>query len=247
MIHRICSLLLLLVVLQPEFGLAISLGDAQSASDGGPGSSLALAAQNLTSGHMNIACVKWEASVNLSTITDTAGNTYTLLTQQNHSSSEPRVRCGYVLSATGNASNVVTFTFSGSASYMRGAVHSFSYTGGSAVLDGEIGSTEDDSDLTPSSNTLTTTGTDEVCLAIHGDYTSQSFSSTTINGVAHSGSPIDLGDTIIWYRLLSATFSSGASSLTRNIDNRWVQRMQCVKVGTAVASSSNLMLLLVGP
>lgn len=230
MIHRICSLLMILALCWPSAGwAAFAFGESQTGTDDGADDSLAMAAQNLASGSLNVACVKWEGSTNLNSITDTASNTYTLLTQQNHSGGEPRTRCGYVLSATGNASNVVTFNFSAASTvFRRGAVYEFTYTG-TASFDVEVGSTEADADTTPSSNTLTTTGTDEVCLAVQADYSGQTFSNHTINGVADDGTPVDLSDMAMWYRILTATFTGGASSLDRAVGARWVQRMQCFK------------------
>lgn len=227
-LQRLLSIALIVLLCWPSVSLAISLSEVRSGTEDGSDGNLALAAQNLAAGSLNIACVKWEGSVSLSSITDTAGNTYTLHTNQTHSLSEPSVRCGSVLSASGNASNIVTFNFSGSASFKRGVVYEFTYSG-TAGLDVERGSTESDSDTTPSSDTVTTTGTEEVCVAIHGDYQGHTFSNHTINGSADDGNT-DMGDTSAWYKIFASTFSGGASSLTRSGSARWVQRLQCYKI-----------------
>lgn len=241
-------LMLLAVLLGiPSPGWAITFSEVQTGTEDGSDSNLATAAQNLASGSLNIACVKWEGATTLSSITDTAGNTYTLLTNQSHSGGEPHARCGYVLSATANATNVVTFNFSGATAWKRGAAYEFAYSG-TAAFDVEVGSTEADTDTTPSSNTLTTTGTEEACVAFHADYTGQTFSNHTINAVADDGTAVDLSDTAAWYRILSATFTGGASSLGRVVQARWVQRLQCFRItaGGGGGTASSIMLMGVG-
>lgn len=235
---------LLLTLLLPPWAGAITFDEVKNGS--GSGTSLALPAQTLAAGSLVVACAKWENAVNLSSITDTASNTYALLTQSVHSGTEPRIRCGYVLSAAANASNVVTLNFSASAAFVQGFVYEFTYAG-TAAFDVEVGSTIADTDLTPSSNTLTTTGTEEVCVAIQGDYTSQTFSSHTINGQTADGHT-DSVDASIWYEIFSATFSGGASSLTRTSTAAWMQNLSCFKVsGGGPATSGRLLLLGVGP
>lgn len=248
MYRRIYKLVLFACLLLPSQVWAIAYNETQSASDDAGAAAHALPAQNLATGSLNIACFKWEGAFTLNSITDTASNTYTLLTNQSHTGGEPHGRCGYVLSATGNATNVVTGNFSGSAPYVRGVVYEFTYTG-TAAFDVEAGSTEADTDTTPSSNTLTTTGTEEVCVALHADYTGQTFSNHTINGVADDGTSVDLSDMAAWYKIFAATFTAGASSLDRLVQTRWVQRLQCFKVtagGGGGGTAKNLMLMGVG-
>lgn len=241
-------LLLLLISACPSVSWAITFNESQSAMDDVGSAAHALPAENLATGSLNVACFKWEGAFTLNSITDTASNTYTLLTNQSHSLGAPHARCGYVLSATGHATNVVTGHFSGSAPFVRGVVYEFTYTG-TAAFDVEVGSTEADLDTTPSSNTLTTTGTEEVCVAIHADYTGQTFSNHTINAVADDGTAVDLSDMSTWYKVFAATFAGGASSLDRLVQERWVQRLQCFKVtagGGGGGTARNLMLMGVG-
>ena len=244
----IFSLAILFALVWPLSSWAISHNETDSNAENPGATTLALTAQNLAAGSLNIACFKWEGGVNLTSITDTAGNAYTLLTQQTHTGGEPQARCGYVLSATANAANVVTGNWGSNATFRRGAVFEFTYTG-TAAADGEVGSTEATTDTTPSSNTLTTTGTEEVCIGFQADYTTQTFSGRTINGQAADGSVDMSGDTSMWYEIFSATFTNGASSLTRTVTGEWVQRLQCFKITGAGGGVSlrNLPLLGVAP
>lgn len=248
-INKLTRTVLLLgaVLMVPSAGWAVSFNEAQTATNDAGDTIIPLAAQNLATGALNIACFKWETpAVSINSVTDTAGNTYTLLTEQTHTGNEPHIRCAYVLSATGNAANVVTANLNGTGLYRRGVVYEFTYTG-TAAFDVEVGSTEATADTTPSSNTLTTTGTEEVCIAAHSDFTGQTFSGHTINGVAADGST-NLSDAAYWYKIFSATFTGGASSLTRTATGNWLQRLQCFKItgGGGGGTARNLMLMGVG-
>lgn len=247
MIRRICKLILILVLCWPGISWAVSFGEVQTGADDAGGTTIPLAAQNLATGSLNVACFKWETpSIAITSITDTAGNTYTLRPEQTHTGNEPHIRCGYVLNATGNASNVVQANLDGTGFYRRGAVYEFTYTG-TAAFDVDVGSTEDTADTTPSSNTLTTTGTEEVCVAAHSDFTGQTFSNHTINSSAADGNS-NLSDATYWYKIFSATFTSGASSLTRTATGNWLQRLTCFKItgGGGGGTTSRLLLMGVG-
>lgn len=249
-INKLTRTVLLLgaVLMVPSAGWAVSFNEVQTATDDAGAADHALPAQNLATGSLNVACFKWEGAFTLTSITDTASNTYTLLTNQSHSGGEPHVRCGYVLSATGNASNVVTGHFSGSAPYVRGVVYEFTYSG-TAAFDVEAGSAENDALTTNSTNALTTTGTEEVCIAAQADYTGQTYSNHLINGVADDGTDVALSDMATWYKIFAATFSSGVSTVTKTAAQRWVQRLSCFKItagGGGGATLRNMMLMGVG-
>lgn len=240
-------LLALLIGLPGPSWAALAFNEAQTVTADSPaGSTVAVAAANVASGSLLVNCYKWESAVTLNSIGGTGGDTFTLLTGQVHSLGEPAVRCGYKLSATANASYVATGTWSGTPSWVKGVLFEFTYSG-TASADGEVGSTEDDADLTPSTNTLTTTGTDEACIAALGNYTSDTFSAKTINGVTADGST-DLSDMTMFYKILTATFTNGAASLSRVIQpHRWIARMQCFKTTAGGGPTPrNLMMMGVG-
>jgi hypothetical protein len=181
----------------------------------------------VTAGQLVPVCFKWEGNTTLTGITDTAGNTYALLTGQQHGSLEPSVRMGYVLSATAHAANVITGTFSGTSPYRRGGAMAFTYNG-SMSTDGEVGSTDANSSLTPSSNTLTTAGTDGVMIGCHGDYTTQAFSAETIASLSRDGR-ITQTDFDMFYEIPTAGHVNATTSVTRTVPQRWVQRFAAFK------------------
>lgn len=236
---------LCVVLLWPSLGwAALTFNESNTGLNDTPGGpTVALPTLNVASGSLVVACLGWSTSSTLTSITGT--DTMTLLTPQVHTAGVPHAQCGYKLSATANASYAETATFSDWPTYVRMGIMEFTYTG-TASFDVEVGSTEDDSDATPSSNTLSTTGSDEVCVTIHTDYNTQTFSNETINGGAYAGRVTQL-DFDMFYKIFTAAFSSGASSLTRSSTGiKWVQRLSCFKTDAAASGTLRMMLMGVG-
>ncbi len=108
--------------------------NAANASSGAGVTSLALAATSLTGGNDIVIAVSIkDTTVSVSSITDTAGNTYTLKSSVNNSTD---IRCEEwgAHNVTGNGSNIVTVNFSGSticaiASAQYSSVNAFGNTG----------------------------------------------------------------------------------------------------------------------
>jgi hypothetical protein len=213
----------------PTVFAAVAVQETQTGTADGSSTTLDMAAMNLASGSGVIACIGFEGgNSTINAITDTALNTYTLLTVLDFVNNAS-LHCGYTLSAIAHASNVVRFTLNAARTFRRGIAAEITHAG---VLKFDVESTWtlDVTDLTPSSNAVNTTGTDEVCFAFLKDTTAQTFSSETINGVARDARVLISSDTVAWYRVLSATFSGGTSSLTRTVQPAdWGQRMQCFK------------------
>lgn len=93
--------------------MAIAFVNAGYANPGSTASALTQT-QNVTTGNALVVFVGWNTSgVTVTSVTDTAGNTYTPLTQQ-ASSTLAFGQAFYALNVTGNASNRVTVNFSGS-------------------------------------------------------------------------------------------------------------------------------------
>jgi hypothetical protein len=77
-------------------------------------------------------CVRWDGQATGITVTDTAGNTYTALTQIVTSSSFVGAQWFHCLSAAGGASHVVTATFSNARTYR--SIYAVEVTGGAASV-----------------------------------------------------------------------------------------------------------------
>lgn len=123
-----------------------------NASFANPGTvtSATTAAQNVTTGNFLIVFVGWRevSTVSISSVSDTAGNTFIPLTQQN-SSTFAAGRLYYAYNVTGNASNQITVSFSGSAISPR--VYCAQYSGldtASTVYDEEANTSGNSTSLT---------------------------------------------------------------------------------------------------
>ena len=118
-------------------GFTRQAGASGSDSSGSGSTTIAAAAFNLVAGRLVVVVAKSEgAAGTIDSVADTAGNTYTPLTGQSYAAgSEGRARMFYCLSATGNATNVVTVTYSsGSSAYRYVRAQSYSYDGTSSFV-----------------------------------------------------------------------------------------------------------------
>lgn len=106
--------------------IAFVSGTATATSQNGSASSIASTAQSHTTGNLIVVGVRWlrSSSQDSNTPTDTAGNTYALISQVDRSSD--RIEMWYAYNVTGNASNVVTVTFTAAATYRVIGVVEFS-------------------------------------------------------------------------------------------------------------------------
>jgi hypothetical protein len=101
---------------------------------GNAGGTAVTGAVSLTTGNcVFVACAGFDLCT---TITDTAGNSYTALTAQT-SAGAMSARWFYCLNATGNASNVTTGTFVGGNG--QNTLQTFQFSGGGKLFDTETG------------------------------------------------------------------------------------------------------------
>jgi len=93
-------------------------------------SSLALPAQDHTTGNFLIVWTKWEGVTDTvsASVSDTAGNIYTALTRRDFGANDGHAQFFYAKNINGNATNVVTVSFTGgSPTFRNGGV--FQYSG----------------------------------------------------------------------------------------------------------------------
>lgn len=109
---------------------------AEGVSDGSAGT-IASGAQNHTAGRLLIVFVQNEDSRTVSQVQDTAGNSYTQ--RGTNSSGTTRQSVWTAFSITGNATNVVTATLSGNATFRRIRVLQYSYANVAAFHDSDVG------------------------------------------------------------------------------------------------------------
>lgn len=189
-------------------------------------STIASAAKSTTTGNLLVAVIKWEGNPTLSSVSDTAGNTWTIIRQRVHGSGNPDVALAYAENITGNASNVVTATFSSAfAEWRRILVEEFSGIATSSSLDGSYqDSTGTTADYTTADITTTTSGL--VVLGV-GDYASLS-SLTGTPGNPDFSVGVSYSDTAFFYYISGSaqtiTPGGGATGKTQ-----WVAIAQAFK------------------
>jgi hypothetical protein len=142
--------------------MAFARVNSSAKFEAGSSTTIASAATSLTTG--NLIVVQFRVVGTVSTVTDTAGNTYVLGQAATTAVSGTKFEAWYCLNATGHASNVVTVTFTGSVSNRALITAQYSQPVGAYFL-----ASSSKLDVTTSSVTielLRATTTDGLCLAL---------------------------------------------------------------------------------
>lgn len=130
----------------------------------------------------------------------------------------------YLLSSTAGV-KTYTATFGATKTTRRIGFMEFSSAGGTWSFDVQNTKEAPTAGTAITTNTITTTGTNEVAIAGAASYSGGiTFTSEQINAVA-AGNVVetDLGDAMcIWCRLLTATFTGGEGAVTQNLSVDWV-------------------------
>ena len=164
------------------------------------------AAMNVTTGHHLFVFVGYTFTATTATVTDTAGNTYTALTQRVTANGFAIGQWFYSLNVTGNAANVVTVTLAVAKGQFSIAVFDFSRAT-LPVLDVEAYGVVD-SGTSVSSAAFSTTAPGLVLVGTNVLITNQS-GVTIDGGVTHMTSPAITGNALqMGYLLTSSTLSS---------------------------------------
>jgi hypothetical protein len=145
----------------------------------GSATTIAAPAFNLTTGNHVFVAVRYEtAAASTAALADTAGNTYTKLTEQNTPSGTAYSDIWYCISATGNASNVVTCTFGEAKTYR--AIHVIEFSATDPVqYDGSVYATgQSSSSTTVTSASFNTTGSC-IVLAHQANFNADAIASKT--------------------------------------------------------------------
>ena len=195
--------------------MAARVGTGVTGQGDGDSTTIASAAKNTTSGNLLTAWIKWESgsgSEVLSTVTDTASNSWTIVVTVTHPSVNAlRAGLAYASNITGNAANVVTATFTGGAfsAWRRIIVEEWSGLATSSVEDqNEQTATGAGSPFDTAAITTTQSGLVVLGVAAFG-----SLSSVTGAGSPTFSIAATVSDTTFGY-LISASGQSVTPSIT---------------------------------
>lgn len=137
-------------------------------------SSIAGPSMSTTTGNLLVLHAKWESGTpTVSSITDTAGNTWSTISSATYAYDGARNVMAYAKNITGHASNVVTVNLSGAAAWRDILIEEFAGLDTSSPLDGTVqtaAGVDVDPYVTPN---ITTTSPGLVFLAV-GDFNSVS-------------------------------------------------------------------------
>jgi len=183
----------------------VYVNDAYKYSGSSSVASFALPANSLTTGNNIFVFVSYYDTTTTVSLSDTAGNTYTGLTQIGPSGGCIG-RWFYCFNATGNASNIVTVSFSSSRPYGWGSSIQFSKAG--AAFDVETsGAVNPHASVTSESFSTTAAG---LILAGENSYNAQN--SASFNNSLISYAPAQGGDATLYYQATGYRITSGALS-----------------------------------
>jgi hypothetical protein len=192
--------------------MAARVGTGVTGQGDGDSTTIASAAKSTTTGDLLTVWVKWEGNTaNFSSIADTAGNTWTQITNITHTNGQLRGGLFYAANITGNAANVVTVTFSSvNAAYRRIIVEEWSGLALSSVEDQNEQTVNNGATSPFDTAAITTTSAGLVVLGV-GAFGS-------LSSVAGAGTPTfsvaaTVGDTTFGY-LLSSSGQSVTPSIT---------------------------------
>lgn len=191
---------------------------------------LAVSLTGVAAGNFIGVFVKFEGASTTCTVSD-GTDTLTARAQYNHSAGGDNGQFFYLASSS-SGNKTYTMTLGAGRPYVRIYVFEYSYTG-TVSFDTEINA-EAGSSSAVSSGNITTTGTDELCLALYAENSAVTISSQQINGSA--ADQIQSGGTYgsAWTKVFTATFT-GAATATLSAAGKWICMLVAFKTGAAAA------------
>src|SRR5262249_38599480 len=134
----------------------------------GGGRTSATGSWSLTGGNAVYVGVVWTNNVSVSSVSDTAGNTYTSTGVRADSGTTDHTEIWYAENVTGNAANVVTAHFSGSATFRRIIVHEVSGSASSGSFTAGQGGTAVSITSPSTTSNWTTSNANAYLFAVNG-------------------------------------------------------------------------------
>jgi hypothetical protein len=218
--------------------MAARVGTGATGTSDAASASVAAGALSTTTGNAITVLFKWEVvGVTLSSVTDTAGNSYTIDQQLAHSTGgEPHGAIAYCLNATGNAANVVTGNFSNAtATFRRIFVEEWSGLG-TAGIDGT--STNNSGAGLPYTTGNIVTTTSGLVVSVVADFSALTSPSATGTPTFTLGNT--LTDCFVIYLISGSaqTVSPAASVVSGN--TQWVMLATAFKNGAVGGSTPSI-------
>lgn len=180
-----------------------------------------------TAGNGLFGWVKWEGSATTVTVTNTAGDTWTVSPAIAHANAVLRGAFFYVCSTAGNASDVVTITFGAAQSFKRVQVIQASGQKTTGCLDKDLSGSGTGTAL--ATNATTNTQANSYIVAFSGEYASQTYTAGT-------GFTIRLQNIIASEDKNVTTCGTYDATMTQSVSADWLLGGAIIKDATAGAS-----------
>lgn len=197
--------------------MAAKVGTSTSGTADTGSTTIASSAKSTTSTNIILVAVKREGNFTVTGVTDTAGNTYTQILAEVWGTTEPRLDLWYAKNIISNASNVVTATFSGSATYRRIIQMEISGCDTVTPIQGTPTSAEG-TGISYSCGSITISSTGILVISL-GGY-------TTLGALTNDSTPtgvidIALSDVFNGYSIVSSGSSVSPAAHTTSGNDRW--------------------------
>lgn len=212
---------------------AIEFVNEVNAYNSGGSTSIALPSGNHTAGNLLVVLLSgWNAET-VSSVTDTAGNTYYWTGQRSPYTNTDSgfTEIWYAYNITGGASNVVTVNYSGTVTYREVTVYQYSGIDTSDPYDvGNTGGGGSSSGTSQSTGSANTTQADEVIAAVYAEYDAGSCTAGSGFTVRYDGTYFCSEG-----RIVSSTGSYN-SSLTYSASVQWTASHATFKAASVVSA-----------
>jgi hypothetical protein len=214
--------------------MALAFVNSTSGFSNGSATTIPATAANHTAGNLIVVHVCWSGTATLNSVADTASNAYTrVASSKGNNGTTDHVETFHAKNITGNASNVVTPTFSAASTFRRVIVHQYSGEDTTAPAD-VAGSGNVLAAASITSSSFTTTVADEV---ISAAMSSSGNDAGVAAGTSFTLRISALGtDTHSEDRIVSATGAYTASFTWATNQDAWVTVATFKQAGGAAAA-----------
>jgi hypothetical protein len=215
--------------------MALAFVNSTSGTSDASATTIPATAANHTTGNLIVVHVNWSTNTTLNSVADTAGNTYTrVASSKGNNGTTDHTETFYAANIAGNASNVVTPTFSAGSTFRRIIVHQYSGADTTAPAD-VAGSGNVLAAASLTSSSFTTTVADEVISAAMG---SAGLDSNVSAGTNFTRRVAALGtDSHSEDRIVSATGAYTASFTWATNQDAWITAATFKQAGGAPAAT----------
>ena len=217
--------------------MAIAFVNANASNNTAAATTIASGALATTTGNaIFVAISAYSSNGTVTGVADTAGNTYVRAGNEEGGDATHKASVWYALNITGNASNVVTATYTGSSAYRCIAVAQFSGIATSGAYDQTAAVTTTAQGTTfTSNNTGTTTQADELVIASYIAWdVAKSLTATSPTVIA---AQVTGGNNAIAYKIVSST-GAQSTTLTSTENSQYVIQVRTFKADTGGSAGS---------